>query len=127
MLVSCNPGCLKNGGTTDASLSLKNNKVICNICGDTINNISTFSKISMKNNGDTIKEAKRAFTFECSYCNERCEVEVLNHKSVGKNCQTKDSCMFNITTAMKHAVAVNDNKNKNPGSEEGDEAEKGRV
>ena len=60
----------------------------------------------MKNIGDVIEPPKRAFTFECSYCDERCEVEVLNHKSVGKNCQTKDKCMFNISTAMKNAVAI---------------------
>lgn len=119
MLVRCNQGCLKNGGTTDASLSLKNNEVICNVCGDTINNISKFSKLSMKNNGDVIKEPKRAFTFECAHCEKRCEVEVLNHKAVGKHCQTKSKCMFKITTAMKHAIAVDAEKKETLGSDDG--------
>lgn len=121
MLVSCNVGCKKNGGTTDASLNLKNNEVICNVCGDTINNISSFSKLSMKNNGDVIEEKKRAFTFECSHCEERCEVELENHKSVGKNCQTKDKCMFKITTAMRHAMSVV--SEKNPSEEDLDETD----
>lgn len=106
MLVSCNTGCKKNGGTTDASLDISSNEVICNVCGDNISGISKFTKLSMKNTGDVIKEKKRAFTFECSYCEKRCEVEVQNHKSVGKNCQTKDKCMFKITSAMKHAIAA---------------------
>jgi len=123
MLVSCNQGCKKNGGTTDASLNLKNNQVICNVCGDTINNISSFSKLSMKNNGDIIEEKKRAFTFECSYCDERCEVEIENHKSVGKNCQTKDKCMFKITSAMRHALEVMSDK-KTTAEDDQDDTEK---
>ena len=125
MLVRCNQGCLKNGGTTDASLSLKNNEVICNICGDTINNISSFSKISMKNSGDVIKEPKRAFTFECAHCEKRCEVEVLNHKSVGKHCQTKSKCMFKITTAMRHAISVDAERKTKNGSNDDETEESG--
>ena len=111
MLVNCNPKCRLNGGTTDASLDVSSNEVICNVCDEKICGISKFTKLSMKNNGDVIKEKKRAFTFECSSCEKRCEVEVVNHKSVGKNCQTKDKCMFKITSAMKHVIGLSsDNK-----------------
>ncbi len=120
MLVSCNTGCKKNGGTTDASLDLSSNEVICNVCGDKLPGISKFTKISMKNTGDVIKEKRRAFTFECSYCDKRCEVEVKNHKSVGKNCQTKDKCMFKITSAMKHAIAASSKTDKDEEVEDGE-------
>ena len=124
MLVSCNTGCKINGGTTEASLDLNSNEVICNVCGDNISGISKFTKLSMKNTGDVIKEKKRAFTFECSHCDKRCEVEVVNHKSVGKNCQTKDKCMFKITSAMKHAIEASSSNSKE-GDENDDEGSKG--
>lgn len=124
MLVSCNTGCKINGGTTEASLDLNSNEVICNVCGDNISGISKFTKLSMKNTGDVIKEKKRAFTFECSHCDKRCEVEVVNHKSVGKNCQTKDKCMFKITSAMKHAIEASSSNSKE-GDENDDEESKG--
>ena len=106
MLVSCKVGCVKNNGTTDASLDISSDNVICNVCGDTLDHISKFSKISMKNNGDVIKSPQRAFMFQCESCDKYVESEVLNHRVVGKSCKSKKSCMINVSKPMIVAMEV---------------------
>lgn len=107
MLVRCNLNC-KNGVTTDASLNLDTDEVICNKCGDVIENITSYAKNAMKSNGDIIRVAKgKAFTFKCTYCAE--DIQVFgddNDRIVGKGCNNIEKCNFDITDYMKRTVSL---------------------
>jgi len=106
MLVRSNCSCVKFSVTTDASLDLETENVICNTCGDVVTGISAFAKNSMKISGDVIKKPKRAFSFKCVACNKNSEVSFINHKACGKNCQTPSECMFKITESMRTAIEI---------------------
>jgi len=99
MLVNCNRGCKLSDGTTDGSLDIETNNVICNKCGENIVGISEFAKISMKNMGDIKKiNKKKAFVFNCKTCKKDVETEISAGRVSGKGC--KESCLINITSFM---------------------------
>lgn len=106
MLVSCNPRCKKNNGQTDASLDVDSNDVICNVCGDSLPNISEFTKLSMKTTGDIIRSNNRkAFVFPCNTCDKSVEATVEAGVVVGRNCPNgKAGCQINISETMVHAI-----------------------
>ncbi len=109
MLLNCNQGCKQGGGTTDCSIDIESDEVICNKCGDEVKNVNSFIKRTMKNNNDIVVVAKKVFSFKCLTCNKAVEVEFLNENVKGKNCN-KD-CKFNLTNYMLTAIKeINDNK-----------------
>ena len=103
MLVSCNPRCKKSDGRTEGSLDVDRNEVVCKLCGDDINGISSFTKQSMKQNKDVITQAKKAFMFDCKNCHKKVETVVVNGVAYGKDCQTKN-CTILISDMMANAM-----------------------
>lgn len=107
MILRCNQGCKLSDGTTDGSLNLETNEVICNTCGDPLKGISDFAKISMKNIGDIKRvNKKKAFVFPCKTCNKNVETEVAAGKVFGKGCQ-QSTCLINITEFMVKMIQQN--------------------
>lgn len=107
MILRCNQGCKLSDGTTDGSLNLETNEVICNTCGDAIKGISDFAKLSMKNIGDIKRvNKKKAFVFPCKTCSKNVETEIVAGKVSGKGCK-ESKCSINITEFMVRVIQEN--------------------
>lgn len=107
MIIRCNQGCKLSDGVTDGSLNIETNDVVCNTCGEVINGISEFAKISMKNIGDIKRiNKKKAFVFPCKTCNKSVETEVITGKVIGKGCKD-GKCLINITEFMVKVIQEN--------------------
>ena len=104
MIFACNKGCGNSTPTTEGKLCLETNEVICQECGVVLEGISKFTKTSMRLVKDVIKKEQRAFSFKCETCDKHTEVCFKNSKVTGKNCSKPDSCMINVTKAMRTAV-----------------------
>ena len=106
MLVRCNPKCKQSNGQTDCSLDVETNNAVCNTCGDILNDVSEFSKLAMKTNGDIIRNTKtKAFTFPCNTCDKKVQAAIVNGIVVGKNCpNNRSGCQINISEPMVAAV-----------------------
>ena len=106
MIVRCNPKCRESDGFTDGSLDIDSNDVICNECGEVLPDISEYSKLSMKTNGDIIRSKNRkAFMFPCLTCDNNVEAQFLNGILVGKNCSNnQEGCKINTTQHMIKAI-----------------------
>jgi len=106
MLVRCNPKCKQSNGQTDCSLDVETNNAVCNTCGDILNDVSEFSKLAMKTNGDIIRNTKtKAFTFPCNTCDKKVQAAIINGIVVGKNCpNSRSGCQINISEPMVAAV-----------------------
>ena len=103
MLVFCNKICKE---TTDASLDVDEDVVVCNQCGESLEHITKFAKLSMKLNGD-VKESKnrKAFVFKCKTHGKMTEVFYKNSRLKGRSCpNNKEACLIDITESMKIAV-----------------------
>ena len=107
MLVRCNSSCRKSNGQTDASLDVESDCIVCNTCGDTIDGLSDFCKLSMKANGDIIRtNYRKAFTFSCRGCDRMVEAKLSNGTLIGKLCKGDNkNCDINVTEAMMSAIA----------------------
>ena len=107
MIVRCNQGCKLSDGTTDGSLNMETNDVICNTCGNIIKGISEFAKISMKNIGDIKRiNKKKAFVFPCKTCSKNVVTEINAGKVIGKDCKN-GNCLINITEFMVKMIQEN--------------------
>tara|TARA_Y100000310_G_C20511916_1_gene729299 strand:+ start:649 stop:1017 length:369 start_codon:yes stop_codon:yes gene_type:complete len=106
MIVRCNPKCKKSDGFTDGSLDVDTNDVICNECGETLEAVSSYAKISMKANGDIIRSKRRkAFVFPCNTCEDDVETQFVNGVLVGKACpNNQEGCKINVTQHMVVAI-----------------------
>jgi len=106
MIVRCNVGCRLTDGITDASLDLDTNNAMCNECGEVLTDVSEYSKLSMKTNGDILRtKKKKAFVFPCQTCNEDVETEFVSSRLVGKACpNNQDGCKIDITQHMVKAI-----------------------
>ena len=106
MLVKCNPLCKLSDGTTDASLDVDENNAVCNQCGEVISHVSSYSKLSMKSNGDVLRSKNRkAFVFPCSTCDKSVEAAFFESKLVGKACAEESfPCKINVTQHMVKAI-----------------------
>lgn len=104
MLFNCKPGCSGKKITTTAKLDLESNEVICDLCGEILN-ISNFTKNSMKQRGEVIKnKKKKASQFDCLTCNKLVSTEVIDGKIIGENC--RGDCKFNISKFMIKAIEI---------------------
>ena len=104
MLVQCNKKTCKT--IVNASLDLDLNEAICGECGEVIDGVSDYSKLSMKNSGDVIRSKKRkAFMFYCNTHEKHVETIFKNSVLVGKTCPHDGaSCKINITSHMAKAI-----------------------
>lgn len=102
MLMNCKPGCAERKNTTDASLDISINEVVCNSCGEILPSTS-FVKNTMKYQGDILrKDTRQSFQFDCSTCNKKVKTEIINDELKGISCQ-KD-CQFNVSEFVIHAM-----------------------
>ena len=103
MLVQCNVKCQT---TVDASLRVDTDEVICGECGSVISDVSKYTKLSMKNNGDILRSAKRkAFVFYCETHEEHVEAVYKDSVLIGKTCpEDGNSCKINVTKHMAKAI-----------------------
>jgi len=110
MIVRCNVGCKISDGITDASLDVESNTVVCNTCGDNLDTISSYTKLSMKTNGDILRSKnKKAFVFPCTTCSKQVEASMQSGVLVGKNCpQEQKGCKLNITKHMERAIELSE-------------------
>ena len=107
MLVRCNLPCRLSDGQTDASLDPESNEAICNSCGDILPNISDFTKLSMKSNGDILrKKANKAFSFACQTCDKKVRVFSEENALIGDPCISDNDCSFNLTDSMISAIKI---------------------
>ena len=106
MIVRCNIGCKLSDGTTSASLNVDDNAAICDNCGEEVVNVSSYSKISMKKNGDIIRSKyRKAFMFPCNTCENNVEAVLVAGVVVGKECiNDQKNCKINITEHMVYAM-----------------------
>ena len=106
MIVRCNPKCKYSDGFTDASLDVDSDEVMCNECGEVIGGVSSYSKLSMKTNGDIIRSKNRkAFMFPCLTCDDNVEAHFVNGILVGKGCSmSQEGCKINVTEHMVKAI-----------------------
>ena len=106
MIVRCNPGCRLNDGMTSVSLDVDSNQAICDECGIEIENVSSYSKLSMKKNGDVLRSKNRkAFVFPCQTCDENVEASIINGVVIGTQCPNDGSgCKIDITQHMVCAI-----------------------
>jgi len=114
MLVRCNVGCKLSDGMTDASLDVDSDSAICNECGETLDGVSSYAKLSMKKNGDILRSRKKkAFMFGCKACDETVEATFNNGVLVGKGCPNNmEGCKIDTTSHMVHAIAEVSRVNK---------------
>lgn len=105
MLVRCNLKC-KYDTSTNALLDVETNEVVCEYCGDILNDISEYAKKAMKSNGDIVRKKKgKAFAFDCLECKKQRQVIVKDGNAIGKGCDKQDCCKFNISEYMKHTIS----------------------
>jgi ribosomal protein L34E len=106
MIIRCNPKCRKSDGFTDGSLDVDSDNVICNECGEVLEGVSSYAKLSMKTIGDIIRSKNRkAFMFPCLTCDNNVEAMFAEGVLVGKRCsQELGPCKLNVTEHMIKAV-----------------------
>lgn len=98
MLLRCNPGCKESDGTTDGGLNPETEEVMCRNCGVELQNVSAFTKRSMKSQRDFIEKSKKAFLFDCITCKKNVETHVDGNQLKGVGCRL--SCKFNVSKFM---------------------------
>jgi hypothetical protein len=108
MIVRCKLGCRKSDGMTDASLDVEADSVVCNNCGDDLEDISSYTKLSMKANGDIVRnKGKKAFVFPCKTCDKHVEATMSAGILKGKACPNGGvGCKINITEHMVKALEL---------------------
>ena len=103
MLINCKPGCVGKKATTEASLDVDEDEVVCSFCGEFLE-VSSFTKTSMKQRGDIVrKNTKSSFQYDCLTCNKSVETKVDGVNLVGTECK-KGGCKFNVSKFTVHAI-----------------------
>ena len=120
MIVRCNPKCRYSDGFTDASLDVDSNEAMCNECGEVLKDVSEFTRLAMKTNGDIIRSKNRkAFMFPCLTCDKSVEAQFAGGVLVGKACQNnQEGCKINVTEHMIAAVRESQKALKEVGVDE---------
>ena len=88
MLIMCTTkGCLQ---MSEAKLDVKSNDVICEACGNVIENVTPFMKKSLKSIGQILRNnTKEAFQALCKTCNANRPLTLKDKKAYCKTCGTQ--------------------------------------
>lgn len=88
MLITCTTrGCLKQ---SEAKLNKDTGDVVCDECGNTIENITKFMKKSLETSGQILRGTKKqAFRALCPNCKENKALEIKENKAYCKDCGTQ--------------------------------------
>jgi DNA-directed RNA polymerase subunit RPC12/RpoP len=122
MLVNCKPGCKGKKITTNASLDLEQDEAVCTACSEIIP-VSKFVKMTMKHQGDVIKnDNRKSFQFSCLTCKKKVQTKLEGSKPKGINCS--GDCQFNISKFILIAMQnVSQVKVDEPETSQGSELE----
>jgi hypothetical protein len=102
MLINCKPGCTGKKVTTEGSLDVEQDEVVCTFCNEIIP-ASKFTKMNMKRQGDVIKrDSRKSFQFDCITCKKKVQTISDGNKLTGINCT--GSCQFNVSKFTVHAM-----------------------
>ena len=114
MLIMCTTkGCRQ---MSEAKLDLKSNDVICEECGNVIENVTPFMKKSLKSIGQVIRyKTKEAFQALCKNCNANRPLTLKDGKAHCKTCDTQVVVSDAFLNGLKIYL---DNKTKDSSSEE---------
>lgn len=110
-LICCdNKGCFE---TTEALLDPATDKVHCQECGGAINSVTSFTKVSMKTMGQTLKNKKQqaAFSVDCPACGKSGTPTVDVSDNV-KCSRCKTSLMKSLSGPMIQAIRQNVSKSR---------------
>lgn len=108
MLINCKPGCSGKKVTTNGSLDIEQDEVICTFCEEIIP-VSKFTKMTMKSQGDILKKDKRKpFQYSCLTCKKNVQTAVVNGNLVGLDC--KKECKFNVSEFTIFAMSSLSNR-----------------
>lgn len=103
MLINCKPGCSGKKITTNGSLDIEQDEVICTFCEEIIP-VSKFTKMTMKSQGDVLKKDKRKpFQYNCLTCKKNVPTAVVDGKLIGLEC--KKDCEFNVSKFTMFAMS----------------------
>lgn len=121
MLINCKPGCAGKKVTTNGSLDLEQDEIVCTFC-DEIIPASRFIKVSMKNQGDIIRrDTRKPFQYNCLTCKKKVQTTTRDNKLVGIDCE-KD-CSFNVSKFTVHAMSNIISVSQNNSDEQSEEVE----
>jgi len=102
MLINCRPGCKNKRVTTNGSLDVDQDEVVCTYCNEVIP-ASKFIKMSLKSQGDILRQDNRkSFQFNCLTCKKKVQTVSDGKKLTGFGCQ--GNCEFNISKFTIHAM-----------------------
>jgi len=107
IIISCdNKGCFKS---QEALLDVKTNEVVCVECGKNINNISIFTKRTLKDSGQIKKDApnNKAYGVKCNKC-EKTTTPILtpNKKIVCSTCSEELELSTPYKTMLLQTLTV---------------------
>jgi hypothetical protein len=115
VILNCKQGCKFNTQTT-GKLNLTTNEVVCDYCHEEINNISSYTKVTMKNLGFILKNKTKSFEFLCNTCNTRKQVTLNGDNICGIGCNK--NCSFNMGKYFLHAIKIfNENREEEENNE----------
>lgn len=88
MLLDCTTkGCLQK---TEAKLDLDTNEVICDECGNKIENVTRFTKKALKDLGQIVRnKSRQPFQALCKNCNANRELFIEEGRAYCKTCNTQ--------------------------------------
>lgn len=113
MLLTCtHKGCLKLG---EHKLKVQTDEVICEYCGNAIENITEYTKRVMKSSGQIIKEVKKAFMMACKNCNANREIMLdVNNNPICKLCGSPVIVHAAMRQAMIEIAKINQEELEDP-------------
>lgn len=109
MLIDCTTkGCLQK---TEAKLDVAANEIICDACGNKIENVTKYTKKALKDMGQIIRNnTKQPFQAFCKHCNGNMQLYVdAEDRAFCKNCNSQ----VHITAAFLRGLKEHlENKDK---------------
>ncbi len=87
MLISCTTkGCMQ---LSEAKLDKDTKAVVCDVCGNEITNITSFTKKTLEVIGQVTKTKKQPFQQHCNICKKDVTLFVQDEKAHCKQCATQ--------------------------------------
>lgn len=96
ILMNCtNKGC---GQYQEPYYDASDNNVYCSLCNKTIDNVTQFSKNTMKSSKQVKKKAQVSYSVKCTKCNNEDRPKLVGNEIVCSNCNNQ---INNISSIYK--------------------------
>ena len=108
MLIDCTTkGCLQK---TEAKLNISTNEVICDECGNIIENVTEYIKRALKSSGQVMRsKAKEPFQTFCKTCNASKSLYVdADDKAFCKSCNSQIQITASFLNGLKEYLKNKD-------------------